>query len=336
MKSWEAAGNALRCVLQAKKGESTVIFCDAEKSSVCESFTVGALRLGLKTHLVTLKTQIDVIRTEIPASVKKVFEEEDPDIFINLLREMREETPFRIELTRMETKTDKARVGHCPGITSDMLTNGALALTVTDHRKMQRFARKLIKKLAESIEVEVTDTAGTRVLFSVERRPFFTDTTISLENSKWINLPTGEVMVAPVEDSLDGQIMCSTAVGGIGPIKAPVRIVVKDGKVKELASADDRILKMIRDSLQTDNSADNVGEFAFGINHRARFVQQFLETEKVFGTTHIAFGNNSDMPGGKNKSRNHMDFLITKPTVKIHEKDGSCFYALVDGVFQNK
>ena len=335
MKPSEAAGNALRCVLEAKKGESIVIFCDTEKLSVCEAFTIGALRLGLRTHLVTLQTQTNSIRTTMPESVQKVFEEQDPDIFVNLLREMREETPFRIMLTRMETKTEKARIGHCPGITPDMLTKGALALSIADYKQMQRFARKLINKLAESIEVEVTNATGTHALFSVEKRPFFTDTRISPENSKWINLPTGEVMVAPVEDSLDGQIMCNTAVGGIGPIETPVKIIAKDGKVKELFSADDKVLKRIRDSLQTDDSADNVGEFAFGINQRARFVPQFLETEKVFGTTHIAFGNNSDMPGGRNTSHNHMDFLLTKPTVKIHDKDGSCFYVLVEGVFQD-
>ncbi|MDI6691121.1 MAG: hypothetical protein QME50_04525 [Candidatus Bathyarchaeota archaeon] len=42
-----------------------------------------------------------------------------------------------------------------------------------------------------------------------------------------------------------------------------------------------------------------MGEFAFGINKKARFVEEFLEAEKMFSTIHIAFGNNSDMPGEK-------------------------------------
>jgi hypothetical protein len=50
---------------------------------------------------------------------------------------------------------------------------------------------------------------------------------------------------------------------------------------------------------------------------------------------HIAFGNNSDMPGGKNPSNNHMDFLISKPTVKIINTDNSTFDVLVDGTFKN-
>ena len=40
------------------------------------------------------------------------------------------------------------------------------------------------------------------------------------------------------------------------------------------------------------------------------------------------------MTGGKKESRDLMDFLIKKSTVKIHEKDGSCFYVLLNDVFQ--
>ena len=59
------------------------------------------------------------------------------------------------------------------------------------------------------------------------------------------------------------------------------------------------------------------------------------EAEKILGTVHIAFGNNLDMPGGKNPSINHMDFLISKPTVKIIDEDNSTFDVLVDGTFKH-
>jgi hypothetical protein len=59
-----------------------------------------------------------------------------------------------------------------------------------------------------------------------------------------------------------------------------------------------------------------------------------LETEKILGTVHIAFGDNTDMPGGKNDSANHIDFLMNKPTVKGVTGDGSVMCILVDGEFQ--
>jgi len=200
---------------------------------------------------------------------------------------------------------------------------------------MQSFADKLITKLGSAVKVEIGNPAGTQVSLSVESRPFFTDTKIDWESMKWMNLPTGEVIVAPVEDSLEGKLVCDMAIGGIGPVKAPVEILVKNGEVQNVSSTDNETLRRVNESLNMDDWSNVVGEFAFGINPKARFVEEFLEAEKILGTIHIAFGNNSDMPGGKNKSQNHMDFLVSKPTVKVFNKDGSSLEVLVNGEFQH-
>lgn len=52
MNAAEAAKNALQCFLEAKEGESTVIFCDYEKMDVGKAFVTGALKAGLQTRLV--------------------------------------------------------------------------------------------------------------------------------------------------------------------------------------------------------------------------------------------------------------------------------------------
>jgi leucyl aminopeptidase (aminopeptidase T) len=330
----EAARNALECVLEARKGESIVIFCDDEKTDVCEPFCLGALQLGLKTHLVKLKTE-PTVRKEIPPEIKDKFTKQGTNIFINLLRGNREETTFRIKLTEMETENRKARLAHCPGITLDMLTDGALALTSGDHQKMQNFAHDLIQRLGRASRVEITNPAGTDVSMSVEGRPFFTDTIIDLTRLDWINMPTGEVTVAPVENSLEGILVCDMAIGGIGPIKEAVGFTAKKGKVQKTESQDNRILTIVEKSLETDSRANILGEFAFGINPKARFVEEFLEAEKILGTVHVAFGNNADMPCGKNPSINHMDLLISKPTVTIVNKDNSSLDVLSDGTFEH-
>lgn len=334
MEAWESARNALECVLEASKGESIVIFCDDEKMDVGKAFANGALKLGLQTRLIQLKTDANIFRKEIPSQLLEILTKQKPDIYINLLRGIREETPFRIKLIRMETKDRKARLGHCLGVMLYMLTEGALALTVEAHRRMQGFVKNLIKKLSQAVKVKITNPAGTDVSLSVEGRPFFTDTIIDRETVKWMTLPTGEVIVAPVENSLEGRLVCDMAIGGIGPVKTPVKLVVQDGTVQKVTSEDVQVLRRANDSLNIDKWAKVVGEFAFGINSKARFVEEFLEAEKMLGTIHIAFGNNSDMPSGKNQSRNHMDFLVSKPTVKIFNKDGSSIDVLVSGAFQ--
>jgi aminopeptidase len=335
MDAWEAAKNALECVLEAKRAESIIVFCDHEKTSIGKAFANGALKLGLQTRLVQLKTDENVLRKEVPPQIMEILTKETSDIYINLLRGTREETQFRIKLIKMETKDLKARLGHCPGVTLDMLTEGALALTIEEHRQMQAFADKLIEKLSKAVKVEVMNPAGTNVSLSVEGRPFFTDTKIDWKTMKWMNLPTGEVIVAPVESSLEGRLVCDMAIGGIGPVKTPVEIAVKNGKAEDVSSADTEVLRRVKSSLNTDEWSSVVGEFAFGINPKARFVEEFLEAEKMLNTIHIAFGNNSDMPGGKNPSKNHMDFLVSKPTVNVFNKDGSSINVLMNGNFND-
>lgn len=66
---------------------------------------------------------------------------------------------------------------------------------------------------------------------------------------------------------------------------------------------------------------------------KATFVQEFLEAEKILGTVHVAFGANTDMPGGKNPSKNHMDLLISEPTVKVTKENGETVTVLEKGCF---
>jgi aminopeptidase len=330
----EAVRTALKCVMGAKKDENLTILCDHEKTQVCEPFAVGALRLGLRTRLVTMKPAAHVFREKVPSNIAEIFRKHGTDIYINLLRDSREETTFRIQLTKMETETRKTRLGHCPGITLDMLTDGALSLTTSGQRKMQRFAAELIRNFKHAKKVEITNPSGTDISMSVEGRTFFTDTMIDWKATKWVNLPTGEVIVAPVENSLEGKLVCDLAIGGIGPINAPVEITAKKGRTEKIASDDDQVLEKLKDSLKTDDHANVVGEFAFGINPKARFVKDFIESEKILGTVHIAFGDNSDMPGGKNPSKNHTDLLISKPTVRIFNMDDSSIDVVTDGVFR--
>ena len=328
-----AARNALEYVLEAVQGESLVIVCDDEKKEIGKAFADGALALGLWTRLVMLKTS-DKTRKEIPPQLLEVLTAQKPDVYVNLLRESREETPFRIKIIRLQRRALRSRLGHCPGVTLAMLTEGALALTAEEHKRMQMFADKLILALDGAVTIEVSNSAGTNLSLEVKGREFFTDTKYDWRLRKWMNLPTGEVIVAPLENSLDGRLVCDMAIGGIGPIKAPVEIVAKNGKAQGVTSKDKEVLKKVKDTLNTDDWSDVVGEFAFGINPKARLVQEFLEDEKILGTTHVAFGHNMDFPGGRNASKNHMDLLISRPTVKITKADGSYMIILEKGEFK--
>jgi len=332
LKASEAAKNALENVLEANSSKKILIVCDDEKTEVGEAFATGALALGLLTRLIILGTSKEP-RTEIPEHLQELLNQK-PDIYINLLRGNREETPFRIKLIKTETHDHKARLGHCPGVTADMLTEGALALTPEEHKSMQGHAERLIRALEDTVTVEIRNPKGTNLTLSTQNRKFFTDTKLDWKSMKWMNLPTGEVIVAPVEDSLNGKLVCNMAIGGIGKLRKPVEVTAKNGRVETVFSQGKEHLRRVEETFATDDWSDVVGEFAFGINPKARFLQEFLEAEKILGTVHVAFGANTDMPGGKNPSKNHMDLLISDPTVKVTKEDGETVTILEKGRFQ--
>ncbi len=151
MEASEASKNALQNVLEASSGDRILIVCDETKTEGGEAFATGALALGLWTRLVILQKQEEP-RTEIPEQLQKILAQK-PDSYINLLQGNREETPFRIKLIKTETHDHKSRLGHCPGVTLDMLTEGALALTQEEHKRMQKQAEKLMSFLEDTVIV---------------------------------------------------------------------------------------------------------------------------------------------------------------------------------------
>ena len=64
--------------------------------------------------------------------------------------------------------------------------------------------------------------------------------------------------------------------------------------------------------------ARNIAEIGIGTNPKARVIGNILEDEKVFGTVHIAIGNNLSF-GGSVDVPLHVDGIILNPTL---EADG--------------
>ncbi|MFW9954905.1 MAG: aminopeptidase [Candidatus Thorarchaeota archaeon] len=333
MEPKKAAANAIESVLEGRPGESILVVSDDVRVDVGRAFADGALELGLWTRMLVLETSETVHRKTPPSHLVEIINSRNPpDIYINTLRGSAQETPFRISIIHLETRKGRSRLGHCPGITMDMLTEGALSLTKEQNSEMQENARILLSALQDTVSVQVTSPSGSDFSFSVKGRTWFSDTFLDWKNMKWMNLPTGEVIVGPIETSMNGVLVCDLAVGGVGPLDSPMTLDVKDGRVFKVDSKDSRALQIVRDTQATDEMARHIGEFAFGLNPKARIVEEFLESEKVGNAIHVAFGNNMDYPGiVANNSRNHQDFLIGSPTVKIAYEDGRERVIMEDG-----
>ena len=187
----DSAKNALLAVLEAEPGEKILIIADQEKEEVANAFSNAALEIGLWVRRIILEKPKEY-RKEVPVYLKEIVLSSNVDIFMNLLRGVAEEVSFRIRLIKLETRR-KLRLAHCPGVTIDMLKDGALSLTIDEYRKMQDLAQRLLLALSDVEKVIVRNPHGTDVEFSVKGRTFFTDVKFDWKTMKWINIPRREL-----------------------------------------------------------------------------------------------------------------------------------------------
>jgi aminopeptidase len=313
--------DALKEIMGIRKGETALIINDGYAQQVGD-ITRDALQLeGVKVETYRLPMSGRPLR-EVPDDLARLIETQRPDMFFNQFEGFGEETPFRIALLNLEEGTG-GRIGHSPDITMAMIEGPMTA----DFGAMKQAASHLKKRFGDVKTVRLTSPAGTNVIFDIAGRAFIDDITIATGHPG--NLPAGEVYCAPLERSMNGTIVCDGSIGDLGQVQEPLVIGVENGRVVTMKSADTVLVERVWQLMAVDDEASLAGEFGIGLNPEARLTGLLLEDEKSYGTAHIAFGGNTDMPGGCNNSCTHRDFLIMSPSIILPET-GEC--VMRDGI----
>ena len=125
------------------------------------------------------------------------------------------------------------------------------------------------------------------------------------------------MFIAPVEGTANSIFIVDASFAGIGKLKNPIKVKVKDGFAINFNGYKAKKLERLLDSVGRD--AKNIAEFGIGTNPKAKISGNILEDEKVAGTCHIALGNNAGF-GGKVNVQLHLDGIIKKPTIWIDNK----------------
>jgi len=193
----------------------------------------------------------------------------------------------------------------------------------TDYHKMFQIGAKLEKILKDSKKVEVYSKSGTNLKFSVARRQWLIDDGVisdeDIERGDVIlNLPTGEVFTAPVEDSINGVFVMDTPRYYKGQKIAGLKLTFENGKLVDFKAREGETeFKELLDTNTGDK--DRFAEFGIGINADAELNAPLILEEKAMGTIHIAIGDNRSF-GGNNNSTLHVDLISVNPTVKVEGK----------------
>lgn len=322
LKMVKGATNAIKVILDVKPGEKVLIVTDKPKMDIGKAFEAASKNIGATVMTYVLPEEKRPIR-EMPADLEAAVP--GNDVIINAFSGKAEETPFRIALIKKEIAT-KARVGHAPGISVEMMTKGPMTV---DYESVAKNIHHMIDLFNDAKTIHITAPAGTDLTMDVEDRGFETD--VKIKAGTFGNLPAGELWCGPIENGANGIIMCDGSIGDLGNVKKVLKMTVKKGKLVGIESEDKELENKVKVLTAVDGMASVIGELGIGLNPGARLTGNLLEDEKAGETAHIAFGNNEEMIGGKNTSKTHRDFLFNKPTIETTYKNGEIKILMKDG-----
>ena len=206
------------------------------------------------------------------------------------------------------------RVASMPLFDMPMLT-GPLRV---DYREMARITRKVAVLLTKNSQVHITTRDGTDIAFSIQGRKGEADTGMLAREGSFGNLPAGEAYLAPVEGTAKGTLVILWA--PTRKLASPVTVTVEAGRAIKVSGTEpyarelEQLLKKRRDNA-------NIAELGVGTNPLATRPDNILESEKILGTVHMAFGDNSSF-GGKVKTPLHQDYVYFRPTVTLTNSKG--------------
>ena len=189
-----------------------------------------------------------------------------------------------------------------------------------DYTRLRETGLNVASKLMGKKLIHVHHANGTDLEFSIKGRRVAVESgtledCYSSGKDCEVEVPAGEVYVAPIETSANGLLVVDQhkEYGLTG-----LRLQFVDGQITSFeAEGDHGNFKRLLDKAEGDKY--RIGEFGIGTNYGMKPVGWSVYDEKALETAHIAIGNNIHL-GGVNKASIHIDFVVDKPTIEADNK----------------
>lgn len=297
---------ALRDCMGLKPEETLLIVTDEIKREIGQSLHEVGKELCKESMLVEIKSR-EINGQEPPALISELMKKVDVVV-----------CPTAKSLTHTDARRNAAkegvRFGTMPGINIDTMIRCLNA----DYEKIISLTDYIVDKLQGVQNVRVVTAKGTDIIMPIGGRNILPSKGVLREKGESGNLPSGEVYMAPWEDKSNGKVVIDGSVSGIGMLEEPIVIEVVNGYAETIKGG--KQAKQLEEMLdKTGRDARAVAEFGIGTNYKAILTGHILEDEKVYGTIHVAFGNNLSM-GGRISVSSHIDGLVKEPDVYFDDK----------------
>lgn len=285
-------------------GETLLVVTDPGTREIGEALCEGGARLGAKSILMVIPPT-GRHGAEPPPAVAEAMKLVDVVV-----------CPTQHSLThtqaRFEAVAAGVRMATMPGITHDIFFEGAIS---ADYEAVAAVTRRYTDLLSAAKEARIVK-AGNELILPIEGRRAVASTGLYRQPGESGNLPSGEAYIAPVEGGSHGELIVDGSLVGFGKLDAPLLMRIEKGL---LVAADGPVGARFLQMLDESPDGRNVGELGVGTNDRARLSGVVLEDEKVYGTVHVAFGDNHTF-GGNTRAGVHMDGVILRPDLYLDGK----------------
>jgi len=296
----EGARTIVEQCLNVSADESVLLLNDGNDKDLIEALKHILDEKGCEFHYIEYETP-ENHGEEPPEHVAK--EMKKHDVFIAPTKKSISHTEARIEACE-----NGARGATLPSINKEIWNSSLQA----DYGKVSEISREVYEMIKETTKIRVKTPSGTDLKIKINPEYFHTDTGIIHEPGGFGNLPAGEADGAATETKgslvIDHLPQDRESEG--------LKILIENNKVQEIENKKD---KKLEQKFETVKGAKNIAEFGFGTNPEAELIGTVLQDEKVFGTVHIAFGDNSSYIPKKDEKRVeagiHWDTVCKKPTV---------------------
>lgn len=272
----------LRSVLRVSPQEQVLVASDSALINVGELFCKAATILNCSVTWIVFPTPPETNK-EPPAPVALALT--SCDVFI---------LPTSRGMTHTRARRNASNVGArgvtLPGVTEAMLMRESVS---ADYASIASATEALAERLNGTSVIRVVSDSGTDLLLDVHGGTWFAERGLCDRPGDFGNLPGGEVSMAPVD--AEGILVVDGSMSQLGRLKTPLTMRLRNREVTDITGDRAEELASFLESFGPE--AFNVAEIGIGMNPHAKLSGVVLEDEKILGSIHIGFGDNSNMGG---------------------------------------
>ena len=195
------------------------------------------------------------------------------------------------------------------------------AVVEVDFQKMRKNAELMADLWEKSKNCHITSSIGTDVSFNLQERPIHIGDGAAKEPGEVQFFPGVQVLVAPIEETINGKIVVDGVIVPGGLVSSPVTIKIERGVIVNIEGKSDANSWKSWLSSLNDPTIYYLSHFNVGLNPKAKMNNNETESERAIGAVTFGFGHQPEfLKGNITTGKYHTEVVLASPTIYIDDK----------------